>query len=143
MLALVTASMGRARGGARRRAFSFLHCPCGHQLPAVAFAGTLGVALGQTATGADTLLSIEWRCPVSPVQAHPGKSSGHERDVRQRLGHTVTFSVFVSGLFTDRFSLRTEPPGRASRGGLLQTPTHRALPGHGLHAGLGPTGTCQ
>lgn len=142
MLALVTASMGCARGGARRRAFSFLHCPCGHRLPAVAFAGTLGVALGQTATGADTRLSIEWHCPVSPVQARPGKSSGHERDVRQRLGHTVTFSVCVS-LFTDRFSLRTEPPGPASRGGLLQTPTRRALPGRGLHAGPGPAGTCQ
>lgn len=142
---LVTAGMGRAPRRLTQACFlGPCICPCGHQLPAVAFAGTrMSWPWGrQTATEEDTLLSVEWRCPVSPVQPRPRKGSGHERDVRQCLRQTVTFSVFVSGLSTDRFSLRTESPGWASQA-CCGHPHTGPCPIVACNAGSGPAGTCQ
>lgn len=141
---LVTASTGRAPRRLTQACFLGPRiCPCGHQLPAVAFAGTrVSWPRGRhTATEEDTLLSVEWRLPVSPVQPHPRKGSGRERDVRQCLRQAVTLSVFVSGLFTDRFSLFTHLAG-PPREGAADTHT-RPCPIMACSAGPGPAGTCQ
>lgn len=125
---LVAASRDAHRGGSSGVLSSSCIRLCRHRLPAVAFAGMHGSGPWDTWPRKKTCFLQQSGAAQSPQFRHiPGRVLG-------TCLRIVTFSMSLSGLFSDHFSLKTETtwPGLAGR---PAADTHKRGPAR-LHTAL-------